>query len=164
MYTEKYHLRHPEKAIEDEKEINEVISGTKFMTIAMCRDNEPYIASLNFAYDPVRKSLYFHCSPSGKKVDYLRANPSVWGIIVEDNGYVQGACDHSYRSVQFRGRARFLTGGEEKVEALSLLIDRLDAEPEKMKKRLLVPGRTDKVAVCRIEVDYFTGKRNAPGK
>ena len=39
----------------------------------------------------------------------LRANPSVWGQVIEDRGYLPGQCSHAYRSVMFEARAEFVT-------------------------------------------------------
>ena len=48
---ETYHLRRKEKEISSQAEMDEILAGHKFMTIAMCKDDESYLVSLNYAYD-----------------------------------------------------------------------------------------------------------------
>ena len=50
----------------------------------------------------------------------LRANPRVWGQVIEDRGYLPGQCAHAYRSVMFEARAEFVTDLQEKRRALAL--------------------------------------------
>ena len=51
----------------------------------------------------VTKCLYFHCAPEGKKLDYMQANPHVWGQAIIDHGYVEGKCNHLYVTAMFEG-------------------------------------------------------------
>ncbi len=153
-----YHLRRSEKAIGEPGELRAIIAGQKHMTLALCRGDEPYLVTVNYAYDPAESCFYFHCALEGKKIDYLRANPTVWGQVLEDRGPLTGQCDWSYRTVQFRGLAEFVVGSEGKRRALSLLIDHLEPDPEPLKQRLL-KGRLEKVGVVRVRVLAMSGKQ-----
>ena len=155
-----YHLRRSEKAITDPAEMWAIIAGQKFMTLALCKDNVPYLATVNYGYDQAVDCLYFHCAGEGKKMDYLRANPTVWGQIVEDNGYRDGKCDHAFRSVQFQGHITFVQDIEEKRQALSLMIDRLESDPETAKEKLITPTALEKVMIVQVHIEAITGKAN----
>lgn len=155
-----YHLRRSEKAITDPAEMWAIIAGQKFVTLALCKENIPYLATVNYGYDQVAGCLYFHCAGEGKKMDYLRANPTVWGQIVEDNGYQDGKCDHAFRSVQFQGHVTFVEDIEEKRRALSLMIDRLESDPEAVKVKLITPKALEKVMIGQLHIDTMTGKAN----
>lgn len=155
-----YHPRRPENAITESSELLEVIRGQKFMTLAMALDNEPYLATMNYAYAEAGNCFYFHCAPAGKKVAYLKANPLVWGLILEDRGYLMGDCNHAYRTVQFQGRAEFLTDPEEKHRALSLMMTQLENDPEPRKKRALSEADLAKADVVRVRVLEMSGKKN----
>ncbi|MCX6843421.1 MAG: pyridoxamine 5'-phosphate oxidase family protein [candidate division WOR-3 bacterium] len=157
---ETYHSRHPDKAITSPAELAEVVSGQKFLTLALCAENRPYLVTITHAFDTERNCFYFHCSPVGRKVDLIRANPQVYGQVLEDRGYLAGQCDHSYRTVQFDGRAEMVSDPEEKLHALRLLIERLEPEPEPVKARLLKPARLDGVAIVRVTVTGWSGKKN----
>jgi len=153
-----YHQRRPELAIAQPAELLEIIQGQEHLTLALCRDHEPYLVTVNYAYDTAERCFYFHCAGEGKKIDYLKANPIVWGQVLEDGGYLAGRCDHAYRTVQFRGRAEFVEGLEEKRRALALMIERLEPDPEPVKARLLAEGRVKKVTIVRVRVLEMTGK------
>ena len=124
-----WHNRHPDKAFTDVAEVARIIAGQKFLTLALCAEDQPYLVTLSHAFDAERNCFYFHCAPTGRKLDVIRANPRVYGQVLEDCGYVAGECEHRYRTVQFEGRAGLVADPEEKLRALRLLIDRLEPEP-----------------------------------
>jgi uncharacterized protein len=154
-----WHTRHPDKAITDAAEISRIIMGQKFLTLALCAENQPYLVTLSHAYDSERNCFYFHCSPVGRKIDIIRANPQVYGQVLEDCGYVPTECEHKYRTVQFEGRAEIVADPEEKLRALRLLIERLEPAPEPVKARLLQPDRLTGIAVIRVTVINWSGKQ-----
>lgn len=154
-----WHTRHPDKAITDPAEIARIVAGQKFLTLALCAENRPYLVTLSHAYDAERKCFYFHCSPTGRKLDLVRANPQVYGQVLEDGGYVAGECEHRYRTAQFEGRAEVVVDPDEKLHALRLLIERLEPAPEPVKARSLKPERLNGVAVLRVTVTGWSGKK-----
>lgn len=156
-----WHTRHPDKAISDPAELAAVVAGQKFLTLALCAENRPYLVTLSHAFDAERNCFYFHCSPVGRKLDLIRANPHVYGQVLEDHGYKAGECDHAYRTVQFDGMAELVTDTEEMLRALRLLIERLEPEPEPVKARLLKPERLDGIAIVRVTVTGWSGKKNS---
>jgi len=155
-----YHFHHPEKMFTDRAELLEVIAGQRFMTLAMAAEGQPYLITVNYAFDAARNCFYFHCAPEGKKIIYLVANPNVWGQVVEDRGYLAGKCDHAYRSVHFAGRVAFFEYEEEKREALTLMIRQLESDPEPVIERLTKRARLAKTTVGRVQVLEMTGKRH----
>jgi nitroimidazol reductase NimA-like FMN-containing flavoprotein (pyridoxamine 5'-phosphate oxidase superfamily) len=72
----RYHLRRKDKEVTDEAAMRRVLKTAKFVTIAMTRDDRPYLVSLNHGYDEENRCIYFHCAKEGKKLDYLEANDS----------------------------------------------------------------------------------------
>lgn len=161
----RYHMRHPEKEITDEREILDIIGTAKYMTIAMCAGDDPYLCTLNFGFDCERKCFYFHCARTGKKIDILNRNPRVFGQVMIDDGYAVGRCDHAYRTVHFCGDAHIITVRAEKLRALECMVEKLEPEPDTLKQKLAsgTPEKLDGVSVWRIDVKRWTGKRNAPG-
>jgi hypothetical protein len=57
-----------DRAITDPAKLERVLKETLYITVAMCKDNVPYLVSLSHAYDPKGKHLYFHCASEGKKL------------------------------------------------------------------------------------------------
>lgn len=155
---ESYHIRRSDKALEDRADLVRILKGQKHVTLALCSDNQPYLVTMNHGYDELEHCLYFHCAPNGKKVDFIRANPKVWGQALEDGGYLDGACDHAYRTVQFQGRAEFVTDLEGKLRALSVMIEQLESSPEPVKARNLEPEKVAGVCIIRVRLGEMTGK------
>lgn len=154
-----WHTRHPDKAVTDPAEIARIVAGRKYMTLAMCSENQPYLVTISHAFDAERNCFYFHCSPVGRKMDLIQANPHVYGQVLEDLGYVVGDCSRRYRTVQFDGRAELVSDPEEKLRAFKLLVDALEPEPGPVKDRMLAPARLEGVAIVRVTATGWSGKQ-----
>ncbi len=144
--------------MEDPAEILSVIRLGKYMTFAMCREGEPYLVTVNYAYDEGESCFYMHCAQKGKKIDILRENPAVWGQVIEDRGYLDGKCDHAYRSIHFQGHAEFVTDSDEKHRALSLMVDQLESDPDPIKKKHIQEKNLKGVGIIRIRAEALSGK------
>ncbi|MEI8195105.1 MAG: pyridoxamine 5'-phosphate oxidase family protein [Phycisphaerae bacterium] len=159
---DRYHPRRMEKDMPDQAEQLEVLQVQSVMTLAMCRNQEPYLVSLDYVYVPAENCFYAHSATSGKKLDILRGNPHVWGQVVEDRGAVAGRCTHSYRSVMFAGQVEFVDDSAAKMRALERMIEKYEPDPEASKARMLQQGQIDRVVVLRIKVTAFSGKQSPP--
>lgn len=156
---ESYHIRRREKAITDQREMDEILAGQMYMTVAMCKDGEPYLVPLNYAYDASGKFFTFHCAATGKKMDFLRANPRVWGQVVEDSGYIAGECDHAFRCVMFSGNVEFVEDIGEKRKALYAMVQHAEKALDDERRAFIAESRLLKVAVGRIIVAEMSGKK-----
>jgi hypothetical protein len=155
-----YHLRRSEKALEDPREIEQVLASVRIMTVACCLENEPYLFTVDFAWDPQARELWFHCATEGRKIKMLQANPRVCVTIVEDRGYIDGECDHAYRSLILEGNAQVVADLSEKRRALGLLARKHERHPEAVLARFAGNDETvQKVGIMRISVDSISGKR-----
>jgi len=125
----------------------------------MSVDDQPYLVSLSHGYDEDRNCIYFHCAREGKKLDYLRANNTVWGQALLDHGYSDGECTHLYASVHFSGRVTFIDDPDEKRRALECMIRQLDSNPESLIGRI-TPELFDQTMVGRIDIEYLSGKKS----
>ena len=152
-------IRRKDKEINDPKEMKRILKTAKYVTVAMCLDNEPYLATLSHGYDEERNCVYFHCAAEGKKISILQANNRVWGQALIDRGYVQGACDQLYATTQFKGRVTFVEDTAEKEHALKVMIESLDDNPDELIKKQLLPQSVQKVRIGRIDIDYMSGKK-----
>jgi nitroimidazol reductase NimA-like FMN-containing flavoprotein (pyridoxamine 5'-phosphate oxidase superfamily) len=152
-------IRRKEKAIEEKKELLSVLSSAKYVTIAMCTNNEPYLVTLNHGYDTERNCVYFHCAQEGKKIDILRENDVVWGQAILDKGYVQGSCDHLYASVHFKGKVTLVDDVTEKEHALRVMIDSLEEDPNPVYAKQVTEKSLKRVGIGRIDIEYMSGKK-----
>ena len=162
MAAKTYHLRREDRSMSERSELLAVIDRQRHMTIAMAKNNNPYLATVNYAFDKSSNCFYFHCASTGKKVDYLKSNSIVWGQILEDLGYMDGDCDHAYRTVQFRGVSKLILRRAEKRKALNLMIEKLEKNPAAAKKKFIKESSLSKVLTVRIDVTEMAGKSNVP--
>ena len=152
-------IRRKDKAITNPEEMKKILRTAKYVTVAMCLDDEPYLVTLSHGYDEEMNCIYFHCAKEGKKVEILKANNLVWGQALVDGGYVQGACDHLYATTHFRGKVTFIEDINEKKHALHVMIESLDDNPKKIIEKQLSPKSIQKVTIGRIDIDYISGKK-----
>jgi nitroimidazol reductase NimA-like FMN-containing flavoprotein (pyridoxamine 5'-phosphate oxidase superfamily) len=155
----RYHVRRKDKEITDRAALRKLLGETEYVTLAMSKDNQPYLVSLSHGYDGERNCVYFHCAREGKKLDYLRSNDAVWGQALRDYGYKQEECSHVYASVQFYGRVTFLESSEEKMHAFRVMAGQLDDDPE-ARTSGIKPESLDNTIVGRIDIEHMTGKKS----
>ena len=154
-------IRRKEKAITDQEEIKSILTSTKYVTLAICKDNKPYLVTVSHGYNPDDNEIYFHCASKGKKIDYLKSNPLIWGQTLIDLGYARGECNHHYKTVQFKGKVHFLTDINEKRKALVTMINQLEADDEsreKVKEEQLTEKAVRGVTIGKISIQGLSGK------
>jgi nitroimidazol reductase NimA-like FMN-containing flavoprotein (pyridoxamine 5'-phosphate oxidase superfamily) len=153
-----FHVRRKDREITDSDVLKGVLKSTKYVTIALCMDNEPYLVSLSHGYDETRNCLYFHCADEGKKLVYLKANSKVWGQAVQDYG-VTDECDYAYTSVHFKGTVSLIADWREKQHAMEVMVRQLSETPEE-KLAKIKPEKLAKTTLGRIDISYMTGKKH----
>ena len=159
-----YHMRRKEREIGAKAKMRMILAERPFITIAMCRADEPYLVTVNHALDPGTDRLYFHCAQVGKKIDFLEKNPNVYAQAVEDRGYVKDKCDYDYATVNISGRASKVDSDEEKFRALDLLLEKLEPEidADDARKKFVKGSSLGKVSIYRIDISSMTGKTRVP--
>ena len=153
-------IRRKEKEIKNKSEMIEILQKSKYITIAMCKDNEPYLVTLSHGYDSDTNTIYFHCANEGRKINILKENNKVWGQAILDKGYVTGKCDQLYATTQFQGKVKFIKDIEEKKQALISMINQLEEKPEKVIKKQITEDSLKRVNIGRIDIDFMTGKKS----
>jgi hypothetical protein len=154
-----YHMRRTDREINDWAAIEDVIKKGKFLTLSLARNNEAYGVTLNYGYEQVTKSLYFHCALEGLKTDFIRHNANVCASIIEDNGYQLGLCEHKYRSVVIRGKMEIVATDDAKMHGLEVMLDHLEENPTVKKEKMPNEAELEKVAIWRLSIDEYSGKQ-----
>lgn len=132
-----YHLHNrPDREITDPATIDEILTNGKFATIALCRNNEPYIVTLSYGYDRINQTLYFHCAPTGLKIDFIEMNSAVCITIIEDGGYVRGECAHHFRSVVMWGNLVKTENPDEQRHGMKTLLHHLEPDNDVAAQKL----------------------------
>ena len=161
----KYHLRRMDRAIKDQELNNQILGSATHINLAMIDGDEPYIVPLNYIYEPIQKTIYFHGAKEGKKIDILKKNPRVWGSAVIDHGFGEGQCENLYASVVFSGNVSFIEDQKTKLMVLRMQIDKQSGDREEMRRRLEVMALKgdhlfNSADFGRIKIDSMTGKRS----
>jgi len=156
----KYHLHNrPDREITSAEEIAELLKKGKYVTIALCRDNEPYLVTLSYGYDSANNALYFHTAHEGMKMDFLKANPDVCASIIDDGGYIQDECKHPFKTLIIRGTLNVVHDLEEKRYGMHVLLNHLEEKPSVVQHLMLESeGLFSKMAVLKLEIQELHGK------
>ena len=157
-----FHVRRREREITDFDEMRMVLKSTKYVTVAFCMNNEPYLVALNHGYDQNQNCIYFHCAPEGKKLIYAAANSNVWGQAILDFGVTE-ECDYAYTSVHFSGKFSLITDTAEKRHAMEILVRQVSLNPE-VKLAKIKPEKLASTTLGKIEISYMSGKKHQAPK
>jgi nitroimidazol reductase NimA-like FMN-containing flavoprotein (pyridoxamine 5'-phosphate oxidase superfamily) len=153
-----FHVRRKDREITDSEALKKVLKSTKYVTVALCMGNEPYLVSLSHGYDEAQNCIYFHCANEGKKIVYITANNKVWGQAVQDYG-VTDECDYAYTCIHFSGKTSLIHDLSEKRHAMEVMVRQLSADPE-AKLAKIKPEKLAKTTMGRIDIGYMTGKKH----
>jgi nitroimidazol reductase NimA-like FMN-containing flavoprotein (pyridoxamine 5'-phosphate oxidase superfamily) len=126
----------------------------------MCRENEPYIATMNYGYDGEKHALYFHCAKELLKIDFITQNPAVCETVLQDLGYQDGTCNHLYQSLIIRGTLTLVDELEEKIHGIEVLLHHLEKDPDPIREKSLKDkNRYRTTGVLRLDIQDITGKQ-----
>ena len=154
-------MRRKDLVIADNNELVRILKQGKYATLALCRNNEPYIVTMSYAYSEQDNALYMHCAQKGLKLDFINENPSVCATVIEDKGYLEGLCDQKYSSVVIRGQLEHVTGVEEIRNAFLLMVDQLESNPEPQRSRIMKIGDSiARIVMLRLNIDEVTGRHS----
>lgn len=137
-----------------------IIDTCKVCRIGMIDEQGIYIVPVNFGYEFVDEKLriYLHCAKEGRKLSAIAVNPSVCVEMDCEHQLVEGDISFTYgyrfASVIGNGKAVIVEDIEEKKYGLSVLM-----RHQTGKDFVFEDAQTRSVAVVRIDVETFTGKR-----
>ncbi|MCK9274304.1 MAG: pyridoxamine 5'-phosphate oxidase family protein [Syntrophales bacterium] len=156
-------LHHPKRMkneIIDAEEIKAIITKGNHATIALSKDDIPYIVTLSYGFDFENNSFYFHCAHDGDKLEYIKENQKVCATIIEDHGYLKGECNHDYASLIIRGRMIIVEDLEEKKHGLNILLQHLEDDPDPIVRKYIKNDKSyNFVTIIKLVVDSIIGKK-----
>jgi nitroimidazol reductase NimA-like FMN-containing flavoprotein (pyridoxamine 5'-phosphate oxidase superfamily) len=111
-----------QKTNESREEMERILREETVGYLGLSVEDKPYVVPLNYGY--VQGKILFHCALTGKKLDYLRANPQVCFTVGRQSSQVvrhpQGAlCHVENDSVICYGLARIIESVAERREILN---------------------------------------------
>lgn len=148
--------------IESQTEIEQILGEETLGFLGVAKEGQPYVVPLNYAYMDGR--ILFHCALTGKKLEYLEANPHVCFTVGRQSGEVRahGECDPchpDYDSAICYGTARAVTDIDERTKLLNEFNRRYDPDAEEITRE-----RAEKCAAVEIRVSEMTGRRERDKK
>jgi len=100
----------------NEAEIHSLLSQQFLCRIAFCNKNKPYIAV--FQYALIEEKLYFHFTNYGRKIKFLKEQPTV---CVEIEKISPDLSEYSF--VELTGNLNIVTNSVEKKIAIEKIVD-----------------------------------------
>lgn len=148
--------------IESRTEMERILQEENTGYLALSMDGKPYVVPVNYLYGEGK--IIFHCSFTGKKLDYIKANPEVCFCVGRQPGQVRehpggDPCHVDSDSVVSYGTARMLEEIEEKKRALNAFNRRFRPGAED-----LALERVMKCCVVEISVFEMTGRQEREKK
>jgi uncharacterized protein len=161
----KFHPRRLDRVINEKKALNRLLNHSRYIVLSMALGDEPYAVPLGYVYDESQNAVYFHCANEGKKIEFLKKNPNVWGLVVLDEGILDGACVNLYASAMFHGKVEWVKEASEKNRVMNLFALKLSRDVEGVKQRLKQifgggEAALTSVSFGMIKIEDLTGKRS----
>lgn len=155
-----YHPKRKKNEIVEISEIDAIIKNEKYLTIALVKEEIPYIVTLSYGYDYENRCFYFHCANKGDKLDFIRSNPNACASLIEDNGYLMGRCEHDYKSLIIRGKIDIIDSIIEKKYAFHIILKHLEENPEPIIERSVKDDNSyNAITILKLNVSSIIGKK-----
>lgn len=118
---------------------------------------QPCTTALNHVY--LDGALYFHSGPKGEKLDNIAVNPEVSYFIIGLADVIYEQFTTAFSSVVVNGVIEVVADPDEKLRALTALVDRFSNEvvPEQAKQNFIADG-VNCVEMLKLTPEHITGK------
>jgi len=138
-----------------EEHIEEILEEGLYGVLATTGvDGYPYATPLSYIYH--NGKIYFHCAPSGMKMENISNCDKVSFTVVTDVETLPNQFSTKYRSVVLFGRAKVIEGSE-KDAALEKIIEKY--APDFISQgQLYIKGKKEITSIIGIEIEYQTAK------
>lgn len=138
-----------------EEHIEEILKEGLYGVLATTGvDGYPYATPLSYIYH--NGKIYFHCAPSGMKMENISNCDKVSFTVVTDVETLPNQFSTKYRSVVLFGRAKVIEGSE-KDAALEEIIEKY--APDFIDQgQLYIKGKKEITSIIGIEIEHKTAK------
>lgn len=152
-------MRRTEREVKEREQIEEIIKSAETCRLAFADGNVPYIVAMNFGFSADPDTLYFHCAPEGRKLEMIKKNNYACFQMDTDHQLYGGekGCDWGmrFRSIIGYGHIYFITGKEEKIDALNCIMKKYGGEKNYDYDDKLV----ERTTILRLEISEMTAKK-----
>ena len=157
-------MRLSKREIKDPDLLRNIIESCDVVRLGLSDSGGMFIVPVNFGYDlesdgsGLRLTLYIHGAKEGRKAEAFAADSAVAIEMDCMDRIITGdyTCSYScaYRSIMGNGTVRELTETQEKIHALTRIMEHLAPEAG----ICFSPDMLARTGVYRIDVERFTGK------
>lgn len=152
----------PKDEISSKEEIEKVLIEEKVGYLGLSENNCPYVVPITYGY--CEGKIIFHGNLAGKKLDIIRANPTVCFTVSRYYGkmvdHPQGAkCHSDSDSVICYGRARIIQDINEKCRMLNLFNSSLQSNVREITKE-----EVENCSAVEIIIEIMTGRKERDSK
>ena len=148
--------------VESREEMEQLLREEAVGYLGLAMDGKPYVVPLNYGY--VDGKILFHGAFTGKKMEYLEANPQVCFTVARQSGQVRrhgegDPCHVDNDSVICYGTARVIEDVEERQAVLTTFNRCFRADADKLSL-----DRAKNCAAVEITVTEMTGRQEREQK
>ncbi|HMM16727.1 MAG TPA: pyridoxamine 5'-phosphate oxidase family protein [Petrimonas sp.] len=120
-----HEIRRQDRLLDDER-VHELLEKAEygFLSLGESINGYAYGIPISFAFDKTTNSLYFHCAPTGHKLENMRKNNKVSFCIVGNTNPIASKFTTLYESVIVFGIANTQPNDEEKRFAIRRLVEK----------------------------------------
>jgi len=158
-------MRRSEFLVTDPKLINPVLESAESGCVAMIdTDGSPYATQVNLMW--FDRSLWFHSSNQGKKIQLIRSNPEVFVSVVLASSFVPSyatdpdkPCNATqfFRSVHLKGKAYLVDDLETKILVMQGMMQKMQPEGRHMPMQDAHKS-LGAMALVQLKPEEITGK------
>jgi nitroimidazol reductase NimA-like FMN-containing flavoprotein (pyridoxamine 5'-phosphate oxidase superfamily) len=157
-------VTHPDRAVTAADEITHLLATTGMGVLATSQGDQPYTATLLFAYDPSRHAIYLHTARKGRVWDGVQAGARACFTCARMGRMLPAgtALNFSveYESVVIFGPLRLVEDPAEAEWGLQILLDKYAPHLRPGRDyRPIIPAERDATAVYRLDVEEWSAKR-----
>ena len=153
-------MRRKDREITDREEIRAILERARVLHLGINAGGRPYVVPLHYglAWSDGLPVFYVHGAREGRKLDLLRRDNRTFVEIDTDEALVSGGenpCKYgaAYASVMCEARAEILDEGEEKLQALRLLM-----KTQTGRDFSITPEMARSVCVLRLRAETLSAK------
>lgn len=149
-------IRRQDRLLEEEKAVALLTNGEYGILSLQAEEGGGYGIPINFVWDGAT-SIYLHCAPEGRKLECIRKEPKISFCIVGNTHVVSNKFTTLYESIILNGEAHIGLSSEERLKALTLLIDKY-APNDKVIGLKYTEKSFHRTDVIRLDINQWSGK------
>jgi nitroimidazol reductase NimA-like FMN-containing flavoprotein (pyridoxamine 5'-phosphate oxidase superfamily) len=158
-------MRRRGRAVSDENWIKSFLHRAPYGTLAIARDDQPFLNFMAFVYDEKEKAVYFHTALKGRTRTIIEKNPRVCFGVAEIGRFYPGKTamefSNEYASVMVYGTVEIIHDRDRAWQALQMLMDKYfpHLRPD-VDYRSMTDREIELTSVYRLNIEQWVGKKN----